>query len=83
MDGFKCIKQLDLMRRIVLPSVLCDEAHIKKGDQISITVDGDKIIIQGIAPKCIFCGDEQNLIKYKGKLVCQKCLSEMTDKTER
>lgn len=28
-------------------------------------------------PTCVFCGNEENVLKYKGKFICRKCYEEL------
>ncbi|MBO2517768.1 MAG: AbrB family transcriptional regulator, partial [Clostridiales bacterium] len=34
-------------------------------------------------PACIFCNDARDVIHYKGKMICSRCLEELKEKTEQ
>lgn len=44
---------------------------------IEMFVEGDLIILKKYAPDCIFCGEVDQVVNYKGKNVCSKCLGEL------
>ena len=41
-------------------------------------VEEDKIILKKYVPACLFCGNADDVIMYKSKLVCKHCLEEMS-----
>ena len=50
---------------------------IAEKDALEIYVDGEQIILKKYEPACIFCGDARDVINYKGKNICKKCLEEI------
>ena len=42
----------------------------------------DKIILQKYEPGCIFCGNVENTVDYKGKVVCKDCLEDTNELVE-
>lgn len=72
------VRQLDTLGRIVLPIELRRTMDIGVKDMLEIFVDNDKIILKKYHPSCIFCGDARDMVPYKGKLVCKKCLQELS-----
>lgn len=71
------VRQLDTLGRIVLPIELRRTMDIVVKDMLEIFVDGDEIILKKYHPSCVFCSDARNVVPYKGKLVCKKCLEEL------
>jgi len=71
------VRRIDELGRIVLPIELRNKMDIKTKDSIEIFVEDDKIILKKYEPACLFCGNADDVIMYKGKLVCKHCLSEM------
>ena len=59
------IRRVDELGRVVIP--------------IEIYVDNSSIILKKFEPNCIFCGSTENLVEYKGKLVCDKCSKGLND----
>ena len=71
------VRRLDDLGRIVIPIELRRSLDIKEKDPLEIYVDGEQIILKKYEPACIFCGDARDVINYKGKNICTKCLSEI------
>jgi len=46
-------------------------------EDIKSIVDDSSIILKKYEPNCVFCGSTDDLIEYKGKLVCKKCSKEL------
>ena len=74
------VRKVDILGRIVFPIELRRSLDINEGDPLEIYVDGEQIILKKYEPACIFCGDARDVINYKGKNICKKCLEEMRDK---
>lgn len=72
------VRQLDPLGRVVLPIELRRTFDINVKDPLEIFVNGENIILHKYEPSCTFCGEANNTIKFKGKLVCESCLHEMT-----
>ncbi len=71
------VRRIDELGRIVLPIELRNKMDIKTRDSIEIFVDEDRIVLKKYEPACLFCGNADDVILYRGKLVCRKCLAEM------
>lgn len=71
------VREMDALGRVVFPIEMRNMMNIKKGDPLEIFIDEDKIILKKYLPGCIFCGNVEDLIKFKGKNVCQSCLKEI------
>ena len=71
------IRRVDELGRIVIPKEMRKELGIDQKDPIEIYVDDSSIILKKYEPNCVFCGSTDDLIEYKGKLVCQKCSKEL------
>lgn len=72
------VRKLDDLGRIVVPMELRRVFGITPDDEIEIFVDEDRIILQKVEPKCVFCRTEDDLIEYKGKQICRPCLENIT-----
>lgn len=73
------VRRVDELGRVVIPIELRNKFAINEKDQIEIYVDGSSIILKKYEPNCIFCGNTNDLVKYKDKLICQKCSSKIFD----
>ena len=65
------VRRVDELGRIVIP------IELRRTLDIEIYVDGEQIILKKYEPACIFCGDARDVVNYKGKNICQKCLDEL------
>ncbi|MDR1736353.1 MAG: AbrB/MazE/SpoVT family DNA-binding domain-containing protein [Oscillospiraceae bacterium] len=70
-------RKIDDLGRIVLPIELRRTLAIEEKDVLEIYVEGDSVILKKYEPTCVFCGEANNLINYRGKNVCPKCISEI------
>lgn len=71
------VRKVDELGRIVLPIELRRTLEIAERDSLEIYVEGSTIILKKYEPACIFCGDAKDVINYKGRNICRKCLEEM------
>ena len=71
------VRQLDTLGRIVIPVELRRTMDLSLKDTLEIFVDGDQIVLKKYHPACVFCNDARDVISYKGKLVCKKCMEEL------
>ncbi|MEA1960569.1 MAG: AbrB/MazE/SpoVT family DNA-binding domain-containing protein [Bacillota bacterium] len=72
------VRKVDELGRIVIPIELRRTMSIEEKDALEIYVDTDKIILKKYEPACIFCGNAEEVINYKGKNLCKNCLTELT-----
>ena len=72
------VRPIDSLGRFVLPKEIRTTMDLNTNDSVEIFVDGDKIILKKYAPACIFCGDADEVIYYKGKMVCASCIEKLT-----
>ena len=76
------VRKMDNLGRIVIPIELRRTLEIAERDSVEIYVEDDRIILKKYEPACIFCGDANDVIHYKGKNICRKCLQAMTQAHE-
>ena len=72
------VRRIDELGRIVLPIELRNKMDIKNKDSIEIFVEDDRIILKKYVPACLCCGNAEDVILYRSKLVCKHCLEEMS-----
>ena len=73
------IRKVDELGRIVLPIELRRTLDIAERDELEIFMETDRIVLQKFEPACLFCGSSRALITYRGKNVCQNCVSKMSE----
>ncbi len=71
------VRKVDELGRIVIPVELRRTLDIDVKDALEIYVDGEQVILKKYEPACIFCGDARDVVNYKSKNICQKCLNEL------
>ena len=73
------VRRIDELGRIVLPIELRNKMDIKTKDSVEIFVDEDKIVLKKYTPACVFCGSADDVVSYNNKLICRKCIEELTN----
>ncbi|HQA49326.1 MAG: AbrB/MazE/SpoVT family DNA-binding domain-containing protein [Syntrophomonadaceae bacterium] len=71
------VRKVDELGRIVIPIELRRTMGIEEKDALEIYVDNEKIILRKYEPACIFCGNAEDVLNYKGKNICRSCLTEL------
>lgn len=71
------VRKIDELGRIVLPSELRKVFGIREGDQLDISVEGERIILQRRTDACLFCGAEDPGVEFRDRKVCESCASEL------
>ena len=74
------VRRVDELGRIVLPIELRRTLDIAEKDSLEIYVDGASIVLKKYQPACIFCDDAKDVVSYKGKNICAKCLKELKER---
>ena len=69
------IKHIDSIGRIKIPNEICQTLDIKLGNSIYFTIDEDKIILNKVNNKCIFCNSAKNILEFMDKKICKKCIN--------
>lgn len=73
------VRKVDELGRIVLPIELRRTLDIAQRDALEIYVEGSAIVLRKYRPSCIFCDSSKNVVYFKGKNICQKCLKSMKE----
>lgn len=71
------VRQMDSLGRIVLPIELRRTLDIAQKDSLEIYVEGNQIILKKYEPTCIFCDNARDVVVFKGKNICPRCLAEL------
>lgn len=78
MKTIGCVRPVDKLGRLVLPSDIRKALNITSGeDSVEFFLDNDRIIVKKYRPSCIFCQSNENLIEYKNQSVCLNCMEEL------
>lgn len=71
------VRRIDELGRVVLPIELRRSMDIDVKDQLEIYTEEDKIILRKHEPNCCFCGKSKDVVPFRDKLICKKCLEEL------
>lgn len=71
------VRKTDNLGRVVLPSELRRYMDFEKGDSVSITIQNKYIVLKKFKQSCAICNGNDNVIEFKGKGICQKCLNKI------
>lgn len=71
------VRKVDELGRIVLPIELRRTLGIEDRDALEIYVEENTVILRKYQPSCVFCDSADDVVSFKGKTICRKCLKEM------
>ncbi len=71
------VRRIDELGRIVLPIELRRTYDLAIKDAVEIYTDNDMIILKKFQRTCVFCNSPEDIVEYKGKSVCSKCMAEL------
>ena len=71
------VRKVDELGRIVLPIELRRTLDIAERDALEIYVDGSNVVLKKYRPSCIFCDSNKDLVVYRDKNICTKCLKDL------
>ncbi|MBY6965292.1 AbrB/MazE/SpoVT family DNA-binding domain-containing protein [Clostridium botulinum] len=77
MKNIGIVRKVDELGRIVIPKELRRTLNLEEGDGLEIYTEGEQIILKKYSPACIFCGEASEVINFKGKNICKKCMREL------
>lgn len=72
------VRRVDELGRVVIPIEIRNKFDIAEKDPIEIYVDGSNIVLKKHEESCIFCGSTKDLTEYKDKLLCYKCIEQIS-----
>jgi transcriptional pleiotropic regulator of transition state genes len=67
------VRPMDKLGRVVLPKAVRDERGIVNRAPYEIWLQGEFTVVRRWEPSCVFCGDHEDLIEFRGRLVCREC----------
>jgi len=69
------VRKLGHEGKITLPKSLRKRFKIEHNDGLEIAIEGNYIVLSKYRPRCVFCGSNNCITKYKEKHICQECLT--------
>lgn len=71
------VRRIDDLGRMVIPKEIRKTRGIDPKTPMEIFVDGDRIILRPYQAECIFCGEVEGVVDYKGKKICSECMKDL------
>lgn len=71
------VRKIDELGRIVIPVELRRTLHVDIGDAFEVFMDEDRIYLKKYTPACLFCDNTEQLVYFKGKMVCSSCMTDI------
>lgn len=71
------VRKVDELGRVVLPMELRRTLNIGDKDSLEIFIEDESIILRKYERGCQYCGSIEDVVTFKGKLVCVSCIEEM------
>jgi len=68
------VRRIDKLGRVVIPLEVRRALGIDKGDLLEIYVERGDVVLQKARPACIFCGGGEEIVEFRGRNVCRRCL---------
>lgn len=78
MSAFGISRRLDALGRVVLPADLRRALHLSTGDELTINVEHDAIILRKVGTHCVFCGADDTTFEHLTKRVCRPCAESLS-----
>lgn len=76
MAGFKKISKAG---GITLPVEIRRDFGFSAGQGVDIHVQGEEIVIKKYVPRCLLCGNDQEVLKYVDRHFCKVCIKKMSE----
>lgn len=73
----KGARRIDELGRIVIPKEIRRMFEFKEGDFVEFFTDESNIVLRKYVNSCTFCESTDNLISFRNKSICKKCISEI------
>jgi transcriptional pleiotropic regulator of transition state genes len=68
------VRRVDDLGRIVIPMELRRTLGINVKDPLSITVEGERIILVKHRDSCVICGSTDEIVRVRDRAVCADCV---------
>ena len=76
MEGLTGIRRkVDDLGRVVVPSAIRKAVGLAEGDEVAVSLDGDRIVLERAQPRCVFCGADDETETFRDKAVCWSCMA--------
>lgn len=66
-------RKVDELGRVVIPAGMRRELEIEAGDELSVTLEDDRLVMVKVEHRCVLCGSRLHLQLFRDKPVCWSC----------
>ena len=70
-------RKMDKLGRLSIPIEIRENFDFNETDIFEIIINNNDIIFRKKEIRCIFCGEQENLKKYRERAVCGKCAADI------
>lgn len=71
------IRRVDELGRVVIPVAVRRALEISGGDEVKVFVEGSSVVLTPCRDRCVFCGADRDMSRFRGRYVCARCLREL------
>ena len=71
-------RKVDQLGRVVIPVEMRKSLRIDFGDLVMMSAEGERIVLEKVEQRCVFCGSNDQLRDFSRKLVCGVCVGKLT-----
>ena len=61
----------------MIPVEIRKRLGISERDPVEISVKGETIMLAKAQTVCLFCGRDEDLAEFRGRLLCRPCIGEL------
>lgn len=71
-------RKVDHLGRVVIPVEFRRLLGIVEGDEVEVTMEGDRLLLSRVEPACVFCASITDLRRFRDRWVCAPCAAEVS-----
>lgn len=71
-------RKVDQLGRVVIPVEMRKALRIDVGDLVMMSAEVDRITLEKVEQRCVFCGSVDQLRDFSRKVVCTACVERLT-----
>ncbi|MDY0340747.1 MAG: AbrB/MazE/SpoVT family DNA-binding domain-containing protein [Coriobacteriia bacterium] len=71
------VRRVDDLGRIVIPMELRRTLGIREHDRLSISVEGERVVLQKHIDSCVICGSQDEVRLVQTRPICAACIAEI------
>ena len=79
MQSTGLVRRIDKLGKIVVAKEMRKVMGLPAGTPMEIYVEGEQMILKKYEPGCIFCGEVEDVERFKGKNICSKCMAKLKE----